>query len=330
MALKGPEGSPDAAPLDPKLTFLDPKRVNRLKPGQPFHISPDLSTSKPYDETWDEVAEYKIHVSGIGRGRLRVMRFVDLFHNDEFYVSLLADEKDSYIVPVPIKPDVTMDDTGLSVTPETCPLEFEVVFNRPLGRRTYNALRVDMNYGGVGYEADPIHTIEEIEWEPKGVTEFWAMYWKDPKDGRSKSAYFPSDPEVVRAIEFVIHKDKGVKPKPKTEQASRQPIEDEETVPWEEVKRRSRLADTDTNKPSELSDDQLDAVLMLALDDPNLELPGFDDFLDRYAEIIAPSGPSPSEAEVRKFLKEAGRLALIKKERPLTWREYLGAFLPPR
>lgn len=88
--------------------------------------------------------------------------------------------------------------------------------------------------------------------------------------------------------------------------------------------------EADNSKGPELSDEDLDLLIILALDDPNLVLPGLDGVISRYSDIIFPLGNAPLEEQVNTFLDEAGKRGLIKEDRPLTLREYLGAFMPPR
>jgi hypothetical protein len=81
--------------------------------------------------------------------------------------------------------------------------------------------------------------------------------------------------------------------------------------------------------PSDLTDEQLDGILMLAMDDPSIELPGLDDCLARNEDVLAPTS-QPSIAHEQAFLRDVIERGLIKQERPLSWREYLGALLPSR
>jgi hypothetical protein len=76
-----------------------------------------------------------------------------------------------------------------------------------------------------------------------------------------------------------------------------------------------------------LADEQLDGVLLLALDDPDAELPGLEECLARNEHILATS-EQPSREQVQGFLRVVESHGLIKEGRPLTWREYLGSLLP--
>jgi len=78
---------------------------------------------------------------------------------------------------------------------------------------------------------------------------------------------------------------------------------------------------------SDLSDKQLDGILMLALDVPSVDLPGLDDCLAR-SESLLTSAPKPLSEQLEGFMGVVAQRGLIQRERPLTWREYLGALLP--
>jgi hypothetical protein len=78
---------------------------------------------------------------------------------------------------------------------------------------------------------------------------------------------------------------------------------------------------------SDLSDKELDGVLMLAMDAPSVDLPGLDDCLARTESLLA-SPTKPSSEQLDGFMNVVAERGLIKRGRPLSWREYLGALLP--
>jgi hypothetical protein len=95
------------------------------------------------------------------------------------------------------------------------------------------------------------------------------------------------------------------------------------------ARRRTPVAHRTPVDTSGLTDEQLDGVLMLILDDPNAELPGLADCLARNEHAIAAAIQPPSE-HLESFMRAVEQRGLIKQERPLSWREYLGALLPLR
>jgi len=81
--------------------------------------------------------------------------------------------------------------------------------------------------------------------------------------------------------------------------------------------------------PSSLTDEELDGILMLALDEAGTDIPGLDDCLTRNEQVFA-APAQPSSAQLEGFMRVVEQRGLVKQERPLTWREYLGALLPSR
>jgi hypothetical protein len=87
-----------------------------------------------------------------------------------------------------------------------------------------------------------------------------------------------------------------------------------------------------------LTDEDIDTILMVVLDSPDeaqvasvLEkMPGLAMLLQKPNDLLASDSGEPSEEETETFLGRAVAQGLVKPDRPLTWREYLGAFLPPK
>lgn len=181
--------------------LLDPNRVNRLESDQRFHIIPDLSPREVENSTWVSLEVYRFHVRGVGRGRLLVNRFNDLLgRGDE-----LTGEGARYLIPAgPIKPEVTIDENGIATREDTMPVDFEFLFDRSLGRRTYNNLSVSMFYEGVEYEAMDLFAIRGQGNIPPTGVKYFAARWLDLKDGKVKAALYPSDPNIIKAIDFSI------------------------------------------------------------------------------------------------------------------------------
>ena len=68
--------------------------------------------------------------------------------------------------------------------------------------------------------------------------------------------------------------------------------------------------------PEHYSEEEFDCILMLALDDSRMKLPGFDDFLRRHPDIMTPDIHPPTKNETAAFLSTCKRSGLIRQKPP--------------
>src|SRR4051794_12266110 len=83
------------------------------------------------------------------------------------------------------------------------------------------------------------------------------------------------------------------------------------------ARRRTQVTRRPPVDAADLTDEQLDGILMLILDDPDAELPGLSDCLERNVPATATAAPPPAE-HLESFMRAVEQRGLIKQERPLS------------